>query len=184
MWIKICGITRIEDALAAKHLGADALGFVLTKSPRKVDPARLRTWIFQLQGIEKVGVFTHEDPAYIVDIGEALGLDTVQLHTALTSEHNRVSERFRIIYAMHGREKIPNISCRIIIDQSKGSGTRGLWERFDFPFILAGGLTPNNVREAIAAALPVGVDVSSGVEASPGIKDAALMERFIKEALT
>jgi phosphoribosylanthranilate isomerase len=77
---------------------------------------------------------------------------------------------------------LPGYPCRILIDASRGKGMKGIWEKTDVPFILAGGLTPDNVRDAIRAAMPLGVDVSSGVEVSPGIKDPVKVQRFIREA--
>jgi len=205
MWVKICGITRLEDATAAVQLGADAIGFVLTPSPRRADVDELKTWIHDIHWVEKVGVFTHEDPRLILDIGQALGLNSIQLHGELTPGHAVLAERFEIIHALsdpellkqfvprtsmrrgaggHSLNRITagDFSYRVMIDASRGTGKTGKWEPRGFPYILAGGLNPDNVRQAIAKAHPVGVDVSSGVETSPGIKDAGLMERFIKEA--
>lgn len=185
MWIKICGITRHEDALIAAEQGADAIGFVLTRSTRRADPEKVSAWIYKLENIEKVGVFTDEDPAEIIRLGKMLGLDTVQLHSEFTSKHVKLMGQFKIIYAVKNLFEKPlpeGIPCRILIDPSRGCGTKGSWEKGDKPFILAGGLTPGNVREAIRKTAPLGVDVSSGVESEPGIKDPALITRFIQEA--
>jgi len=185
VWIKICGITRYEDALCAAEQGADAIGFVLTRSKRRADPEEVSVWIHELKDIEKVGVFTDEDPSEIIRIGKMLGLDTVQLHAEFVSRHRKLMEQFNIIYAvknLSGKPVPEDIPCRILVDPSRGCGTKGSWEKGDKPFILAGGLTPDNVREAILWAAPFGVDVSSGVENAPGIKDAALVKRFIREA--
>jgi len=205
MWVKICGITRREDAMAAVQLGADAIGFVLTPSPRSADLDELKTWICDIHWVEKVGVFTHEEPQLIMSLGQALGLNSIQLHGALTPGHAALAERFEIIYALRDPELLEEViprthrghgpsghvakrimagdfSCRIMIDASMGTGKTGEWVPRGFPYILAGGLNPDNVRQAIAMAHPVGVDVSSGVETAPGIKDAGLMERFMKEA--
>lgn len=185
MWVKICGITRYEDAVAALELGADAVGFVLTKSRRRANPEQLRAWVCKLGDIEKVGVFTNEAPQDIIRVATELRLDTVQVHGTLSDEYRPVAEKFSLIHAvrnMHECMKTETIPCRILVDSSMGNGMRGSWCRSILPVILAGGLTPDNVKEAIAQANPVGVDVSSGVESAPGIKDTALMERFIKEA--
>jgi phosphoribosylanthranilate isomerase len=184
MWVKICGITRYEDARAAAMLGADAVGFVLTRSKRRADPDVLKGWIHKVQNIEKVGVFTDEAPQDIIRIGTELGLDTVQIHGELGPRHKELSERFSIIYAMKKIDEklIPqDLPCRILLDPSLGSGMRGTWKRSTLQVILAGGLTPDNVRQAIYKTAPLGVDVSSGVESAPGIKNAKLMESFIKE---
>jgi len=185
MWVKICGITRYEDALAAVDLGADAIGFVLTdRSRRRADSKSLREWIRYIQGVEKVGVFLDEDPVHIVRLGTELGLDTVQIHSEIGPEHMPLYERFHIIYAMKvfRQDMLPDIDCRLIIDPSTGSGKKGAWKRLPIPYILAGGLAPDNVRKAIRQACPTGVDVSSGVESCPGIKDKILIEKFIQEA--
>jgi len=205
MWVKMCGITRLEDAMAAVQLGADAIGFVLTTSTRRADVDELKTWIHDIHWVEKVGVFTHEDPRLIMDIGQTLGLNSIQLHGKLTPGHAALAERCEIIRAIsdpgqlnevapgairrqgvggHGanRTMTGDFPCRIMIDASRGTGKATEWVPHSFPYILAGGLTPENVRQAIARAHPAGVDVSSGVERAPGIKDAGLMERFIKEA--
>lgn len=185
MWVKICGITRYEDALAACEAGADAIGIVLTRSVRRVDPASVEPWIRMIRNIEKVGVFRDEDPRYIRETAGMLGLDTVQLHTAVTPGHGELTGMFGIICAVRDLDKnlVPeDIPCRLLLDPSTGSGRTGTWKRHDVPFILAGGLTPENVREAIIRAQPVGVDVSSGVESSPGIKDGEKVRKFIKEA--
>ncbi len=184
MWVKICGITRPEDAMAALGLGADAIGFVFTQSPRKVEPLSAGKWIRDIRGIEKVGVFTTEDPSYIADIGIYLGLDTIQIHSTFGPAHGVLLDNFGIIYAVRDyyHVDVPDERCRLLVDPSMGTGKRLAWRRMGIPFILSGGLTPDNVALAIETARPEGVDVSSGVEASPGIKDIHLMERFIQEA--
>ena len=185
MWVKICGITRCEDALAACEAGADALGFVLTGSPRRADPEGLLPWIASFRGVEKVGVFTDEPPGYIVEVSTLLGLDTVQLHSPVRPEHGILRGRFGIIRAvksLDGPGLFPPGPDRVLLDPSLGTGTRGAWERREVPFILAGGLNPENVRRAVREARPEGVDASSGVEVSPGIKDAEKIRKFIQEA--
>ncbi|HON61713.1 MAG TPA: phosphoribosylanthranilate isomerase [Deltaproteobacteria bacterium] len=189
MWVKICGITRYEDALAACVFGADAVGFVLTRSRRRADPHVVESWIHDIRGVEKVGVFTDEDPAYIAQISKILGLDTVQLHAPPSLAHRVLLEDFRVIVALKDAEPgtepagIPeNFPCRVLLDPSMGNGRAGDWRRLGIPFILAGGLTPENVGKAIAQAGPFGVDVSSGVDAAPGIKDREKIRKFICEA--
>jgi phosphoribosylanthranilate isomerase len=186
MWVKICGITRLEDAVTARDLGADALGFVFTKSPRRVDRAWVEPWITGIRGVEKVAVFTGEAVDEIQRICEGLGIDTVQLHAAPTPGHADLARRFRVIYAVREYDPglMPGFACRILIDASRGTGVCAPWVERDIPYILAGGLNPDNVREAIAAGRPAGVDVSSGVESAPGIKDPLKVERFIREAKT
>jgi phosphoribosylanthranilate isomerase len=184
MWVKICGITRLEDAMLATACGADALGFVFTKSPRMVSREIMVPWIREITGVEKVAVFMDEGVDEILKTCAGLGIDTLQLHAAPAQEHERLVEHYGIIYAAHEYQEdmLPGYPCRILIDASTGKGMKGIWKERDIPFILAGGLTPDNVREAIRAALPKGVDVSSGVEMSPGIKDPLKVKRFIREA--
>lgn len=189
MWVKICGITRYEDARAACAYGADAVGFVLTLSRRRADPYLLGSWIHEIQGVEKVGVFTDEDPVYIAEISKRLGLDAVQLHAPLALAHRLLLEDFRVIMVLKDADpglepaRIPEgFPCRVLLDPSMGTGRAGNWRRLGIPFILAGGLTPENVGQAIAQAGPFGVDVSSGVETEPGIKDRDKIRKFIQEA--
>lgn len=184
MWVKICGITRPEDAYAAAAMGADAVGFVLTVSPRRVTVPEIAGWIGSLEGVEKVGVFATEPLEEILDACQALSLDTVQLHRKPDPSHRDLAARVRIIYAMKEYAGMPSVGFdfRILLDASQGRGTRGLWHALGIPYILAGGLTPENVRVAIELARPMGVDVSTGVEAAPGIKDHRKMEKFIREA--
>ncbi len=189
MWVKICGITRYEDARAACEYGADAVGFVLTQSMRRADPHLVGSWIHEIRGVEKVGVFRDEDPGYIAEISKRLGLDVVQLHAPLVPAHRVLLDNFQIIAALKEAEpglelaRIPDgFPCRVLLDPSMGTGRAGSWKRLDIPFILAGGLTPENVGQAISQAGPSGVDVSSGVEAAPGIKDREKIRKFIQEA--
>lgn len=185
MWVKICGITRYEDACAACDAGADAIGIVLTGSSRRVDPVPVKQWIHKISGIEKVGVFMDEDPGYIRETAVMLGLDTIQLHADMSPEHGELGREFRIIRAVRDLDEAflsEDVSCRLLFDPSTGSGRVGTWRPSHRPFILAGGLTPENVRQAIVQAQPAGVDVSSGVESSPGIKDEEKIRKFIKEA--
>lgn len=185
MWVKICGITRYEDACTACEAGADAIGFVLTRSRRRVDPALVDAWIHRITGVEKVGVFMDEDPGYILETAKMLGLHTIQLHVPLSPGHRILFERFEMIYSVKRLDGLPmpkEFPCRILFDPSTGTGKAGTWRPYDIPYILAGGLTPENVRQAILQAGPAGVDVSSGVESSPGIKDAERIRKFIQEA--
>jgi len=184
MWVKICGITRRDDAILACALGADALGFVFTTSPRKIRREDISPWIGEIPVGEKVAVFMDEAVSDILKTCEGLGMDTIQLHAGPSKEHERLMEEYRIIYAVKEFDPamFAGFSGRILIDSSRGRGVQGVWEERDFPYILAGGLNPDNVREAVKLSRPMGVDVSSGVESAPGIKDAYKMARFIREA--
>lgn len=184
MWVKICGITRREDAFIAAALGADALGFIFTDSPRRVSPPSVSPWMGAITGVEKVGVFTTETVEEILETCGGLGIDTIQLHASPSIDHERLAGRYGIIYAMEDcrQELMPGFPYRILIDASRGTGMRGKWMARDFPYILAGGLNPGNVRRAVRCAGPAGVDVSSGVESAPGVKDPRKVEKFIREA--
>jgi phosphoribosylanthranilate isomerase len=207
MWVKMCGFTRRDDAVAAAELGADALGFVLARTSRKyADPGEVSKWISRIKGVEKVGVFYDEPAAEMMVVAVKLGLDTIQIHGSITEEHVPLLEKFRIIAAVRDADSLVyenkkdetgevlmdlfgntrgvkrNIPVRILIDPSMGWGVKADWKPYPFPFMLAGGLTPENVREAILKARPSGVDVSSGIEISPGIKDMNKMREFMVEA--
>lgn len=193
--------------MAAVEMGADALGFVLAKMSRKyADPGEVSRWIGGIKGVEKVGVFYDESPREIMDIAVNLGLDTIQIHSSITEEYIMLLDKFRVIAAIRDAGKLDykragrgtdevlmevpgneygakrDMPVRILIDPSMGYGIKADWRPYLFPFLLAGGLSPDNVREAIVKARPNGVDVSSGVEISPGKKDISLIERFILEA--
>jgi len=184
VWVKICGITRREDALAAAALGADAVGFVFTAGPRRVLVHDIAGWVHEVRGVEKVGVFRGEPVGEIMRVCSALGLDTVQLHVRPDPSHVLLAERYGVIYAVRDHAAMEHVgfTCRILVDGSEGTGRRGRWVALGMPYILAGGLTPENVRRAIELARPSGVDVSSGVETASGIKDHDRMRLFIREA--
>lgn len=186
MFVKICGITNREDALAAVDAGARALGFIFyPESPRHVTVMQLEPWIGEIPAeIWKVGVFVDEAPDEIERIRERVGLDIAQLHGGETPERHprglRVWKAFRI---RDGRANVPDYpeAEAILLD-----GTAYDWTRtahFTRPLILAGSLDESNVRERIERARPWAVDVASGVESSPGRKDHGRMKRFIEAAL-
>ncbi len=199
--MKICGLTNIEDALCAVRAGADALGFIFAPSPRRVDLESARGIIKILPPfISKVGVFVNEEPRKIEEISRYVGLDTLQFHGDESPEYCRIFNTFKIIKAFAVREeedglweevgKYRGSLDAILLDTyvpGKPGGTGELfpWERaFSIkdcgPLILAGGLTPENVRESIRVFSPYGVDVSSGVESEiKGIKDKNKIVEFI-----
>jgi phosphoribosylanthranilate isomerase len=197
--IKICGITNLEDAMAAAELGADAVGFVLyPNSPRCVKPSQAKVIISQLPPyVTTVGVFANQDAKDILDIVEECGFDLVQLQG---DEPPEFCQRLgpRVVKAI--RVKDPDSIKRMaaytvrafVLDSYRENQLGGTGERFDWdlalqarPYgriILAGGLTPDNVREAVTKVQPYGVDVSSGVEQRMGKKDHTKIEKFIKQA--
>ena len=182
--MKICGITREQDALAAERCGADAIGVVLfSDSPRCVTPAVARR-IFSAAGpfIARVAV-THTTSRTELDAILALHPTAIQIsHPFDLGEESGV-----LVLQVVGRGMQEFPACdAYVLDESRGSGThydsgfaRALVSGSRIPVILAGGLTPDNVAAAIAAVRPYAVDVASGVETAPGIKDPARIQAFI-----
>lgn len=195
--IKCCGLTRVDDVQLAARLGADAVGFVMTRrSKRFVDPAAaaaLRDSVPPF--VTTVALVMDDDRAYIDEVLRVLRPDLLQFHG---EEADDFCASFGVRYlkavAMgEGAAALPRLraypkAAGLLLDghglgQLGGSGQRFDWSLMPKdlaqPLVLAGGLTAENVGEAIRVARPWGVDVSSGIEASPGIKDMAKMERFI-----
>lgn len=195
--VKICGITSIEDALAAVDSGADALGFVFyDRSPRKVAPEAAAEIVAALPPfVTKVGVFVDSPLEMIDEIVSFCKLDSVQLHGQESPEFcralfPRVVKAFRV----NGYGTVDEVgkyrAAAYLLDAYHPAIVGGTGETFDWEIartigatrrvILAGGLNAANVRQAIATVKPYGVDVSTGVESSPGKKDAELVRAFIK----
>ena len=196
MFIKICGITNEQDALLAVALGADALGFVFAPSPRQISPALAREIVKRLPPeTVTVGVFRNETPSRVVEIVNEARLQGAQLHghetPAMTAEV-ATDVRFVIKAVVAGSQDAAHAnsfaSDAILVDGlHPGSGTAYDWELLqdipiDIRLMLSGGLTPDNVAAGIAQVRPWGVDVSSGVEKAPGLKDAVKMRHFITNA--
>ena len=202
--VKICGITNLEDALHATACGADALGFVFYPgSPRFVDPDRARQIISELPPfVTTVGLFVNEPPARIRETVEFCGLNTVQLHG--DEEPNQCCyPPCRVIKALRLKPEMDKVFFSsypvsallldaYVVDQYGGTGHQCDWHTAadvaaSHCVILAGGLNPGNIAEAVQQVLPYGVDVSSGVEKKPGLKDPEKVASFIrlaKEALS
>jgi phosphoribosylanthranilate isomerase len=195
--IKICGITNYKDAQVAVAAGADALGFVFAPSPRQVTPTTAQKIIVQVPPlITTVGVFVDEDVETIREIIEQCPLHMVQLHGAespasLAALGGRALKAFRVRDAQVLAE-IKRFGSRhflldaFVDDVAGGTGTRCDWSIAHRAtglgkLILAGGLHPDNIREALAQVRPYGVDVSSGVEQHPGRKDHERLHAFIHE---
>jgi phosphoribosylanthranilate isomerase len=195
--IKICGITRVEDALAACAAGADALGFVFhPPSPRNLAPDTAREIISALPPfVSAVGLFVDCEPDQIERIAARVPLDMLQFHG---DEAPELCARFGRPYlkAVRMRPEVDLLEYARRFGDARGllldafvSGTHGgTGTRFDWrlvpadlpvPIVLSGGLTPDNVGEAVQAVRPWAVDVSSGVEAAKGIKDPRRMRDFI-----
>ncbi len=186
MFVKICGITNREDALAAVEAGARALGFIFhSASPRHVTAAQLEPWIGEIPlQIWKVGVFVDEAPGAIERIAMQVGLDVAQLHGAEIPERHprglRVWKAFRVHSAQPDVPDYPAAEA-ILIDGAAYDWTRTA--HFTRPLILAGGLDEDKVRDRIERARPWAVDVASGIESAPGRKDHWRMKKFIEAAL-
>ncbi|MBM4032342.1 MAG: phosphoribosylanthranilate isomerase [Planctomycetes bacterium] len=199
--VKICGITRPEDAIAAAEAGADAIGLVFAESPRRVSVEQARAILAEAPPfVTPVGLFVNEALEGMLATCESLRIRTVQLHgderpevaQALAANGLCVIKAFRVggeadLQALDGYP-----AAAYLLD-SRGAGKRGgTGVPLDWGLaaratalgriILAGGLTPDNVAEAVRRVRPYAVDVSSGVEARPGIKDPAKVGAFIAAA--
>ncbi len=196
MWVKICGITNEDDALLATALGADALGFVFAPSRRQVDFDTVRDIVKRLPSeIITVGVFRNERPERVSEIVNKIGLHGAQLHGhEPLSEVRWIRQRVQFVIqaftagdpSLHAAANGP--ADIILVDSADpGSGKVFDWQLADgvpggVRLLLAGGLTAENVQEAIAKVRPWGVDVSTGVEAAPGRKDPRKLRLFIEAA--
>lgn len=174
--------------MAAIEAGAAAVGFVFhPPSPRYAPPESLRSWIGDLpREIWKVGVFVNESPAQIEAIATDLGLDVAQLHGSETPDQHPHGVRVWRAFRLGVVDAPRSYPAEAVLLDGVGSGQTFPWSvarEFSGPVIVAGGLTPENVRAAVEATNPWGVDTASGVESSPGRKDHAKIERFIKAAL-
>lgn len=195
--IKICGITRIDDAIHAARCGADALGFVFyERSPRHVEPARVREIVEALPPfVTTVGLFVNREVGQVRQIADFCGLDVIQLHGDESPAICRQLAPYRVIKALRLRDekildRLDSYPARAILldayvpDQFGGTGHRCDWQLAarvarEYPVILAGGLDSDCVAEAVARVRPYGVDVSSGVEQAPGVKDPHKVAAFI-----
>jgi phosphoribosylanthranilate isomerase len=208
-WVKICGMTNLEDALTAVDAGADAVGFVFyEKSPRYVSVETAREICQKLpEGVEKVGVFVG-DGVVVADVSEKCGLTVAQIYVhaqpVLTDEY-LMKLSCQVIPAVslgaagkdelcgfHVSDEVRSHVIAVLIDSGNSERPGGTGERFDWHamaglasfagmnLIVAGGLRPDNVGEAIHVLKPWGVDVSSGVEANPGKKDPEKVRAFVR----
>jgi len=197
--IKICGITNIEDALWAVELKVDALGFIFAESPRRVEPEIVQGIIELLPPfVSSVGVFVNEDRKKVEEIAESCGLTTLQFHG---QESPSYCEGFKqkIVKALRIENK--DILKKAAQYQDKvdaylldtyspskygGTGKTFDWsiakeiKKFGLPIILSGGLSPENIKEAINEVEPYGIDVSSGVEERPGKKNMEKLINFVR----
>jgi phosphoribosylanthranilate isomerase len=212
-WVKICGMTNLEDALTAVDAGADAVGFVFyEKSPRRIGVETARDIVEQLpENVEKVGVFVGQSVEHVSKISEESALSAVQVYTTFGTEpalRDFVQNlQLRVFVAISGQrvtaekgfgfslsEELLSRVSAVFLDsgnsrQPGGTGTAFDWKSTaktvtamsrSIPVVIAGGLTPQNVGEAMEILKPWGVDVASGVEASPGKKDPEKVRAFVK----
>ena len=199
--VKICGITNPEDARLAAGSGADAIGLVFAESPRKVSVEE--AWEIGTalpDGVLKVGVFVDKEPAEIVRIAAGVGLDYAQLHGDETPEVVAAVREvgLKVIKALRMREVVSLEMLRyfeadlFLLDAYSEKLRGGTGERFDWELakslkgrgniLVSGGLTPENVREAVRFFEPYGVDASSSLEDAPGKKNAERVRRFVSAA--
>lgn len=199
--VKICGLRRPEDAAAAVQAGADALGFNFwSGTPRYVEPAEAARMIRNVPpGVLTVGVFVDEEPKRVLEIAERTGIMALQLHGQEPPEYlNRLGNFLMIKTLKVGKEFQPQTLRRypaaslFLLEGLVAGMVGGTGRTFDWSqaveakkygqIILAGGLTPRNVAEAVRRVQPWGVDVASGVESEPGKKDPGLIREFIQAA--
>jgi phosphoribosylanthranilate isomerase len=210
IWIKICATTNLDDARAALDAGANALGFILTASPRQITPEAAAAIIQALPAsVEKIGVVVNESPEALAKLAADLGLTGLQLQgdepAEQLPEFRPALGLRKIIKTLQARELIGDparlndyLRVResydgILLDSGSAAARGGTGQTFDWkamlpiverikqqvPIVIAGGLTPENVAVAVRLFDPCGVDVVSGVELSPGKKDAAKLRAFV-----
>lgn len=199
MWVKICGITSVEDALAAADAGADAIGLnFVPASSRRVDEAAAAAIAGAVRGrLTVVGVVADLDAAAMRALRDRVGLDLLQLHGSESPEllEAVLPQAYKAL-AVGSREDVELADAyagdRLLVDARVEGALGGTGVSFDWRLvqglaarrrlILAGGLTPGNVAHAIGVVRPWGVDVASGVESDPRHKDAAAVRRFVAAA--
>ena len=213
LWIKICATTNLDDARGALDAGANALGFILTESPRQIAPEKAAEIIAALPpSIEKIGVVVNESPEALAKLATDTGLTGLQLQgdepAEQLPEYRRALGLRKIIKTLQARELLADpakleayLLVResydgILLDSGSAATRGGTGQTFDWnamlplverikevmPVVIAGGLNPENVAEAVRLFDPCGVDVVSGVEREVGRKDAAKMRAFVEAA--
>ena len=197
MRVKICGITNMEDALQAAYNGAWALGFIFyKKSPRYVSPSKVRKIVEQLPPfVTPVGVFVDSKPGAVKDICQFTRIHTIQLHGDEDPNYCKNFKNEKIIKAFRVSDKFDfSVISQYKVDAflfdtfqenaHGGSGKTFNWNMLEKytsqkPYILSGGLTVKNLKNALEQLKPFALDVSSGVEKSPGVKDSREVRAFI-----
>lgn len=196
MFVKVCGLSTPESIREAVDAGADAVGFVLTASPRVVSPAHVADLLADVpEGVAAVGVFRHEPVADAVAIARAASLEWIQLHGERTREdvktgHDAGMKVIRAVTMDAPQDAFEDWGEDLLLVDAAVPGSGASWDYGSMRdkglagrnWLLAGGLDPANVAEACRAAGAWGVDVSSGVEQSRGIKDLAKIRAFVTAA--
>ena len=197
MFVKVCGLSTPESVRAAVDAGADAVGFVLTASPRVVSPSQVNMLLAGVPaGVAAVGVFRHEPVADAIAIARAAGLEWIQLHADITPEdvtivHGAGMKLIRAVTMAATADAFANWGEELLLIDAAVPGSGEAWdyasmvdvtELQDRKWLLAGGPDPDTVAHASAASGAWGVDVSSGVEASRGVKDLDKIRAFVKAA--
>ena len=194
--VKVCGITRLDDAVLAAKLGAAWIGFIFwSGSPRFVEPKKARAILSQMPPhVSGVGVFVNQPTTEINSIADQVGLGSVQLHGAESKVACDACNR-RVIKAIDFSDQHPMVNWKglspqttVLVDafdpvKKGGTGRLADWQQAaavaaQRPLILSGGLRAENVVEAVRQVSPYGLDVSSGIESEPGIKSSQLMYSF------
>ncbi|WP_066289360.1 phosphoribosylanthranilate isomerase [Arthrobacter sp. B6] len=197
MFVKVCGLSTPESVREAVAAGADAVGFVLTASPRVVTPSQVKVLLGGVpEGVAAVGVFRHEPVADAIAIARSAGLGWVQLHGDLTPEdvrtvHDAGMKLIRAVTMAATADTFADWGEELLLIDAAVPGSGEAWDYAsmvdvtalqDRKWLLAGGLDPDTVAHAAAASGAWGVDVSSGVEASRGVKDLDKIRAFVKAA--
>lgn len=204
--VKICGLTRDADVRAAVNAGAHAVGFVSGVSvdtPREIDPQRAATLVRRVPPFVSTVLVTMPDsPEHAISLAESVSPDAIQIHDEMAPEDLRAvveATGAMVVKAVDAADperarRFDGIADALLIDSVDSSGAGGTgrthdWERtrelartLETPVILAGGLTPENVAEAVRTVRPFAVDVASGVEAGPGVKDHDALRAFVRNA--
>jgi phosphoribosylanthranilate isomerase len=196
MFVKVCGLSTPESVREAVDAGADAVGFVLTSSPREVSPDQVRILLPLVPaGTKAVAVFRHEPAPEAVSVARAAGLTWVQLHGTRTAEdvktvHDAGMRLIRAVTMGAAPDEFSDLGEDLLLIDAAVPGSGESWDYASVrakglggrEWLLAGGLEPGNVAFAAAAADAWGVDVSSGVESSRGVKDLAKIRAFVEAA--
>jgi len=195
LFIKVCGLRLEQDVDTAIEAGADAVGFVFAESPRRVDAAAAAKLARRVpEHVLTVGVFRDQTAAEVRRLADLAGVRGIQLHGGEGPDHYAALRREGLTLIRGTAYRDPAPHCGelgedlLLLDAPvPGSGATWDWTAKGFAgpgdrWLLAGGLTPQNVREAVRSALPWGVDVSSGVESSRGVKSPALITSFVEAA--